>query len=350
MEDGKSAGTSVRFQGVMSRKVRSKCFPVLVAALGLGLVGCSGEPSAATPLDTVENNSSPSITRSTVEPSTSERSGLSSATHDLADLNGILVGRGTGNGQPYEVGVIDPSSGTYTKFTEFPVEGDFLSNTPLYRLSPDLSKMGAVTIDANGTQSVGWYDSDGVFHPAGPALTKDPFAPEEFFWDANFDYQGNFTYTIKEEGLGYRAFLIDNKSGQISEIDHGGFNGPKFLPDGTYAESNSCYNQVHSFLNPNEYLMVGRSSQIDNAQIYTGSFDELPSLGSCGPGDDALGLLPENNDVVVSEPVATRDRKQVAFFYDRKAELYVVDVAGGRPQLVPGSDWSEFKLLEWKIP
>ncbi|MFC8181586.1 hypothetical protein ACFULT_22135 [Rhodococcus sp. NPDC057297] len=246
---------------------------------------------------------------------------------------------------PYEIGTIDPDTAEYTKYAE--LGGRTFQEGPGTALSPDLTRLAARKTEADGTELAGWYDLDGTFVPGGPEIVNGKFAQAQHFESIRFDYQGRLNYAVKTEGtIDYRYFVVDPDTQQSTQINSSGGYGVQFLPDGTYAQPESCYHEVYSFTPTNKALFVDYGEATDS-QIYLADFASLPSIGSCGPTGQAL--LPETNPTQVAQPVMTRDQQSVAFLLGRpnNLELYTVDLAGGEPKEVPG-DWSDFTLMEWR--
>lgn len=285
----------------------------------------------------------PSSSATSVEPQ-------GAAAVDLTDASGILVGkRRTDTTDPYEIGTVDPATGVYEALVAIPPVFRFHPggpDGPGNRISPDLTRVAGRTVASDGTESVGWYDLDGEFHPVGPVLKNGAFDEPVHFDTVNYDWLGRINYTTKVEGtLDFEGYMIDPDTEQAVPVDAPvSAYGVAFMSDGTYVQRGvtaNCSSGVYSFSLDGTGLAASTSS--DKSQQVV-AYDK-----DCVNSRD---LLPATNVNDVYQPVMTRDQKSVAFLLGDSTpeDLYVVPFSGaGTPQQVPG-DWSDYDLLQWRIP
>lgn len=333
------------------RVVRPKfsLLPVLAVACVLTACGSETEGGETPPAAQTTGVAEEATSTVTAQATTSEKP-RASASVDLSDAGGILVGkRRTDTREPYEIGTVDPSTGVYEELVTVPPVFRFYPggpDGPGNRISPDLTRIAGKAVSSDGTEQVGWYDLDGTFHAVGPQLKNGAFDKPVHFDTVNYDWLGRLNYTTKVEGtLDFAGYLIDPDTEQAVSLDAPVSSyGVAFMSDGTYVPKGmtaNCSSGVYSFSLSGIGLEASTSSDTSQQVI---AHDK-----DCGESRD---LLPSTNVNDVYQPVMTRDQQSVAFLLGDSTpeDLYIVPLSGtGAPEQVPG-DWSDYDLLQWRIP
>lgn len=302
----------------------------------------ASEEAVTAPTATSSPAAATSSTRTTTAWSTA------AAAVDPSKLDGILVAVQPTDKDPLEIGTIDPTTGDYTKVGTFP-NGAI---GPNLGLSPDLTRMAAIGRDGNGYPMVGWYTiNTTTFTPALPSPDHDPFNPPQTYRYPSFDFAGRLNYWVSGKA---------NSAGEWYRLTPGSSAPPERLPDGEKVdwgdglvlypdgEPNEICDDVYSYVAPDRYLALGFRDQ----QIEIGRIDALGTYMTCGRDDNAVQLIPETNTAHLYNPVATRDKRFVAFTYDLSPQvgrdLYVVDIkGGGQPIRVPTTK-QVAALIQWR--
>ena len=221
--------------------------------------------------------------------------------------------------------MIDPATGAYA------VENDFnLNNVGLLddtahsarqfrnMVSPDRKRL-AVQSTVDGDRHAGWIDATGNFTD----VTADIYGKRSNFsgpiesTPLGFDGQGKFYYEkVRDQRIvGIWSLppdatsgptLVDEGDGYIAAIEEVATLNDDLVQ--LFGRENVY--DMYSWLG-NDFFAVNKAAQIDRTS----------SAGN------TIGLLPENSDRAVSEPIPSPDGTQVVFLSDK--DLYVVDADGG---------------------
>ncbi|MCA1007423.1 hypothetical protein LCL87_17030 [Rhodococcus hoagii] len=347
---------------------RSLVALAMSATCCLVLAGCASEEAEEVPAvaGTLPTSSS-------AQPSTTSAPSVA-AFPKRSELSGIVVGHYQGQGQPYEIGLIDPINGNYRTLGEFDGAAKSISSYGLghtIAMSPDFTKIAANKA-VNSVMHPGWYDMDGYFADLTPELSSDEFGTDESASVIGFDANGRIYWTRESRasvggsisgGVSttveevYRADP-DNLSASRETVPVSDINGNLYrdfsgsLSWEDTARYPSCRNSVYSTLAPDTYFEVEGAShndpaQIVGTQIYRDSLKNLPAIGSCGSrSEQAVPLLPDTSSLQVTQPIPNHDGSKVAFF-STDGTLYTVDGYGrDRPTRV-ANGFQNFVLIEW---
>jgi hypothetical protein len=261
------------------------------------------------------------------------------------------------------IGMIDPTTGTYTQYTNFAASIDKFdprSAGPDYKLSEDFTRYSVILrSDRPGvTDRVGWVDRNGVFTEVNTNTPQPvPFdGSPPYFDNIGFDRAGNFYYLATY--FGPNLYDPNTTGGQdMIELPNGATQDGQPLRGrtpigygnaGTYWEfdGNGELQLYHAgcgpsgnWLNHDEFLETSTIGAAVSAQLY--------KTKVCG---DRVPLLPATNDFVILNPVGSPDGTEVAFKRGMQ-ELWTVDATGnGTPRQVnvTGINLADYRVIRWK--
>lgn len=255
-----------------------------------------------------------------------------------------------------EVGMIDPSNGSYAVENHFDI-GDFargvneagFSTAVQFgmRISPDRTRAMAQR-EVNGDSHVGWVTADGQFVDVTAATVgeRSDFSGPVSSSGVGFNNKGDFFYAIRKGDMTEVWSLpAGQTTGQTLVRSLDLLTTYRLGADGTFelAFDDTCDDfSAYSWMG-DSYL------KSDGTQIYRAP--RAPSAGPCGK--DGQPLLPTTNTADVSDPVASPDLTEVAFVYenaDSTRSIYVVPAdGGGQPRKIENIDWpsASATLVGW---
>lgn len=276
--------------------------------------------------------------------------------------SGILVATGDTTGRTY--GLIDPSSGNYSKVASFNYDslktglgGVSGSDIGDVKLSPDFTKLAATeTID--GQQSAGWIDTSGNFTRVTPKFETGAFggnAPS--YQSVGFDGAGNYYY-IKITGGNFEGYkLAAGSTSNAQKVASGA--GNEVFSVGVLNYDGSMLLQCGirlNWLGPN-YAVQASNTQINKVAIKGTDDKGCPQTDTSA---SPIPLLPKENTASVANVVGNHDGTKVVFKYlgayshdIDNPSLYTVNADGSSqptkislPNLT-GGQLSKMTFIKW---